>query len=145
MPGLLAAFVAGVCAMQWQAELPGPGLLLLVGLAGATSIAVALRTARLAPSLMFTQSGYRNRYGHPDPGVVDRYAARGLARARTAHGGLLQWRFGADGSAEHTVARATAVRYWHNRPFTGQERPLTDTLDDDGSDEAPREPLSGMP
>jgi hypothetical protein len=94
---------------------------------------------------MFTQSGYRNRYGHPDPGVVDRYAARGLALARTAHGVPLQWRFGADGGAEHTVARATAVRYWHNRPFAGQERPPTGTPDGNRFEEAPREPLSGMP
>ena len=94
---------------------------------------------------MFTQSGYRNRYGHPDPAVVDRYAARGLVLARTDHGGLLQWRLAADGSVEHTVARATGVRYWHNRPFAGQERPPTGAPDDDGLEEAPREPLSGMP
>ena len=99
----------------------------------------------VAPSRVFAQAGYRNRYGHPDPVVVDRYAARGLLLARTDHGGQLQWRLAADGRIEHNAARATAVRYWHNRPFAGQERPLTDTLDDDGSDEAPREPLSGMP
>ena len=99
----------------------------------------------VAPSIVFAQSGYRNRYGHPDPGVVDRYATRSLALARTDYGGALQWRMAADGSVEHTAARATAVRYWHNRPFAGQERPPTDTLDEDGSDEAPREPLSGMP
>lgn len=95
--------------------------------------------------MVFAQSGYRNRYGHPDPGVVDRYATRSLSLARTDIGGALQWRMAADGSVKHTAARATAVRYWHNRPSAGQERPLTDTLDDDGSDEAPREPLSGMP
>jgi competence protein ComEC len=99
----------------------------------------------VVPSRVFAQAGYRNRYGHPDPVVVERYAARGLVLARTDHGGLLQWRFGADGSVEHTVARATAVRYWHNRPFAGQERPPTGAPDDDGLEEAPREPLSGMP
>jgi competence protein ComEC len=50
MPGLLAAFVAGVCALQWQAELPGTSHLLLVALAGTIAIAVALRAAWLAPS-----------------------------------------------------------------------------------------------
>jgi len=99
----------------------------------------------VAPSIVFAQAGYRNRYGHPDPVVVDRYATRGLALARTDYGGALQWRMAADGSVEHTAARATAVRYWHNRPVAGQERPPTDTLDEEGSDEAPREPLSGMP
>lgn len=77
--------------------------------------------------------------------VVDRYATRDLTLARTDHGGALQWRMAADGNVEHTAARATAVRYWHNRPVAGQERPPTDTLDEDGADEAPREPLSGMP
>jgi hypothetical protein len=28
--------------------------------------------AAVAPSMAIAQSGYRNRYGHPDPGVVDR-------------------------------------------------------------------------
>ena len=49
MPGLLAAFVAGACTLQWQAELPGPGPLLLLGLVGVAAIAMALRTLRLAP------------------------------------------------------------------------------------------------
>jgi hypothetical protein len=77
--------------------------------------------------------------------VVDRYTAQGLVLSRTDHGGQLQWRFASDGSIEHTAARATAVRSWHNRPFAGQERPPTGTPDDNGFDEASREPLSGMP
>ena len=48
MPGLLAAFVAGVCALQWQAELPGLGYLMLVGLTGVRChrIRAAHRAAR---------------------------------------------------------------------------------------------------
>jgi competence protein ComEC len=122
-----------------------PAQLLMAPHHGSRSSSSPALLDAVAPSLAFAQAGYRNRYGHPDPVVVERYAARGLPLARTDHGGQLQWRFRADGSVEHTVARATAVRYWHNRPFAGQERPPTGTPDDDGFDEAPREPLSGMP
>jgi competence protein ComEC len=109
-----------------------------------SSSSPALLTA-VAPSRVFAQSGYRNRYGHPHPEVVERYTTRGIELARTDHGGALQWRFAAGGGVEHTAARATAVRYWHNRPSTGQGRPPADDLDEGQADEAPREPLSGMP
>jgi competence protein ComEC len=109
-----------------------------------TSSSAALIDA-VAPSIVFAQAGYRNRYGHPDPVVVERYAARGLALKRTDYGGALQWRLAADGRVEQTAARATAVRYWHNRPLAGQARPPGDTPDDDEPNHAPPEPLSGMP
>ncbi len=98
-----------------------------------------------APLQAFAQSGYRNRYGHPDPIVVARYATRGIELARTDHGGALQWRFAADGAAKHSTARATAVRYWHNRPSPGHGRPSADVVDEVETDETPQEPLSGMP
>ena len=53
MPGaLLAAFVLGVCALQWQAELPNLAALLLATLTGAAAIAVALRVSRPPLALM---------------------------------------------------------------------------------------------
>lgn len=97
------------------------------------------------PSQAFAQSGYRNRYGHPDPIVVARYATRGIELARTDHGGALQWRFAADGAVKHSAARATAVRYWHNRPSSGHDRPSPEVVEEAETDEAPQEPLSGMP
>jgi competence protein ComEC len=101
--------------------------------------------AAVVPSRVFAQSGYRNRYGHPHPEVVARYITRGIDLARTDHGGALQWRFAANGGVEYTATRATAVRYWHNRPATGQGRPPADDFDEAENDEVPREPLSGMP
>jgi competence protein ComEC len=61
------------------------------------------------------QAGYRNRYGHPDAGVVARYAAHGVALARTDERGALQWRFSADGRVELQSWRETGARYWHDR------------------------------
>jgi competence protein ComEC len=122
-----------------------PAQLLMAPHHGSRSSSSPALLDAVAPSRVFAQAGYRNRYGHPDPVVVDRYTAQGLVLSRTDHGGQLQWRFASDGSIEHTAARATAVRYWHNRPFAGQERPPTGTPDDNGFDEASREPLSGMP
>lgn len=148
--GSVAVLLTGDIPADREAELAArtPALRALLLMAphhgSRTSSSLALLDAA-APSIVFAQAGYRNRYGHPDPVVKNRYATRGLALARTDVGGLLQWRVAADGSVAHSAARATAVRYWHNRPAEGQERPPTDTQDDDGADEAPREPLSGMP
>src|SRR5262249_40572391 len=45
-----------------------------------------------APTWVVVQAGYRNRFGHPHPGVVARYAAIGAALIRTDHTGAVQWR-----------------------------------------------------
>lgn len=62
------------------------------------------------------QAGYRNRFGHPDPAIVERYRAHRVRLLRTDHAGALQWRFGPDGGATISAWRSVAVRYWHNRP-----------------------------
>ncbi len=97
-----------------------------------------------APALAFAQSGYRNRYGHPDPAVVGRYRDRRIELARTDESGALQWRFATDGGVDFRAARADAVRYWHDRPAAGRGLPL-EQADDSEGDDTPREPLSGMP
>jgi competence protein ComEC len=62
------------------------------------------------------QVGYRNRFGHPDPAVLERYRSHGVALARTDHHGALQWRFGTAGGVALTAWRDAGARYWHNRP-----------------------------
>lgn len=69
-----------------------------------------------APRWVVVQAGYRNRFGHPDPGVVARYEAAGGRVVRTDAWGAVQWRFGSDGSATVRGQRRDAARYWHNRP-----------------------------
>jgi competence protein ComEC len=57
--------------------------------------------------------GYRNRFGHPHPAVLERYAASGAHIHRTDTGGAIVLRLGADGmKVLHT--REQRRRYWHN-------------------------------
>jgi competence protein ComEC len=98
----------------------------------------------VAPAVAVAQAGYRNRFGHPDPRVVARYAARGIELIRTDHAGAAQWRYAPGESVEFRSWRATAVRYWHNRPAEGRTGAATEP--DEALEEAElREPLFGMP
>ncbi len=71
------------------------------------------------PTWVSVQAGYRNRFGHPDPQVLARYVARGVHVVRSDESGLAQWRFRVDGKVEVHRWRASAHRYWHNRPGPG--------------------------
>ena len=119
--------------------------LLMVPHPGTRSSSRPALPAAVAPSRIVAQSGYCNRHGHRPPEVVERCATRGIELARIDHGGALRWRLAAGGGFERTAARAMAVRYRHSRPSTGQGRPPAEDLDEGQTDEAPREPLSGMP
>ncbi|NWG88205.1 MAG: hypothetical protein HXY26_11995 [Hydrogenophilaceae bacterium] len=70
---------------------------------------------------MIVQAGYRNRFGHPDAGVVERYRQAGAQVARTDHSGAIQWRWRRDGTIEVEAWRRQHARYWHNRPVAGHE------------------------
>lgn len=57
--------------------------------------------------------GYRNRFGHPWPAVVERYAASGALLHRTDRDGAVILELGGAGrTVEH--GRETRRRYWHN-------------------------------
>ena len=71
------------------------------------------------PAWASVQAGYRNRFGHPDAQVIARYMARGVHIVRSDESGMAQWRFRGDGSVELHRWRASAHRYWHNRPGPG--------------------------
>ena len=61
------------------------------------------------------QAGYRNRFGHPAPEVLERYRERGIAIVASPACGAWQWR--ADGAAATAACeRDAARRYWHHRP-----------------------------
>jgi competence protein ComEC len=99
----------------------------------------------VGPAFAVAQSGYRNRFGHPDPQVVARYAGRGVQLVRTDHAGAAQWRFAADGAVEFRAWRAIAVRYWHNRPGAGRVVPTADEFSDSAQEQESHQPLFGMP
>jgi competence protein ComEC len=75
-----------------------------------SSSPVLLNTLR--PSHVIVQSGYRNRFGHPAPVVLERYAQRGIPWVGSPECGAATWR-----SAEPDAVvcqREVHRRYWHH-------------------------------
>jgi competence protein ComEC len=64
----------------------------------------------LQPTAVAIQSGWRNRYGHPHPDVVQRLQQRAIAWADTATCGAITWR--SDASTALTCERQRVRRYW---------------------------------
>ena len=62
------------------------------------------------PRWALLQHGYRNRYGHPAPVVVQRYAARGIRMLDSPHCGAMQWR--SDVPGQVLCQRELDKRYW---------------------------------
>lgn len=58
--------------------------------------------------------GYRNRFGHPKPEVVDRYAETGASIWRTDRDGALRLHLNGDG-VSISAWRQEHRRYWHGR------------------------------
>ena len=75
-----------------------------------SSSPVLLNTLR--PSVVLIQSGYRNRFGHPAPVVVDRYRERGMRWHASPQCGAATWR--SDAPAEVRCHRDLGRRYWHH-------------------------------
>ncbi len=64
------------------------------------------------PRIAWVQSGYRNRYGHPAPTVMARYAAHGIPVWDSPHCGAMHWRSNAP--TEVVCERDVQRRYWHH-------------------------------
>jgi competence protein ComEC len=75
-----------------------------------SSTPVLLNT--LQPRWVLVQSGYRNRFGHPAPAVLDRYRQRAIPWVDSPTCGAATWR-----SAEPDAVqchRRESRRYWHH-------------------------------
>lgn len=75
-----------------------------------SSSPVLLNTLR--PRWVLVQSGYRNRFNHPAPAVLERYRQRGMRWVTSADCGAATWR-SAEPDAVH-CQRDVARRYWHH-------------------------------
>jgi competence protein ComEC len=64
------------------------------------------------PRAAVFQAGYRNRFGHPAPDVVERYRARGFAIHTSTDCGA--WRWEAATAPEGVCQRDAVRRYWHH-------------------------------
>jgi competence protein ComEC len=84
---------------------------------GSRSSSSAAFVAAVGTDWIVFQAGYRNRFGHPDPSVVDRWRVAGARPVRTDERGAVQWRFAA-GHEDVRWTRQVHGRYWHNRPAT---------------------------
>ena len=65
------------------------------------------------PSLALVQAGYRNRFGHPAPPVLERYRERGIAVIDSPHCGAAWWR--SVQPTQVTCERERAPHYWRHR------------------------------
>jgi competence protein ComEC len=80
------------------------------------------------PELAIFTPGYRNRFGHPRPEVVQRYAAAGITSHRTDYDGALTIEFahglnaGSNEGSTHAARsqRATDARYWRAIPVRAE-------------------------
>jgi competence protein ComEC len=92
---------------------PGAAPVLLVPHHGSRTSSSAEFIAAVKPVLALVSAGWRNRFGHPRPEVLQRYAAAGVPVLNTATSGAIQVDFPA-----HATARTTATwrqrwpRYW---------------------------------
>jgi competence protein ComEC len=77
-----------------------------------TSSSEALLDA-VQPWAAVVQAGYRNRFGHPAPDVVDRYRQRGIVLAATPACGAIAW--ASVRPRELHCERAAAAHYWHHQ------------------------------
>ena len=75
----------------------------------------------LKPSVVLIQSGYRNRFHHPAPRVLDRYRERGLFWVNTPQCGAATWQ--SDHPGELRCERVRGRRYWHQDGADGVPQP----------------------
>ncbi len=88
------------------------GDVLLVPHHGSRTSSTAAFLDAVAPRVALVQAGYRNRFGHPVPEVVERLQARGALIETSPACGAWRWDGGAlAGRCERMLAR----RYWQHR------------------------------
>ncbi|HZX70980.1 MAG TPA: DNA internalization-related competence protein ComEC/Rec2 [Rhodanobacter sp.] len=91
----------------------GPPPVLLVPHHGSKTSSSAAFIAALQPPMALVSTGWRNRFGHPRPEVVARYADAGVPLFDTAVHGALEVDFPADGPPRRQRGwRLRQPRYW---------------------------------
>ncbi len=92
----------------------GPPLVLLVPHHGSRTSSSPDFIRALAPELAVVSAGWRSRFGHPHPQVVQRYAQAGVPLEGTAEGGALTIVFAADARPRlQSRERERRHRYWN--------------------------------
>ena len=95
----------------------GPSPVLLVPHHGSKTSSSADFIDAVDPPFAVVSAGWRNRFGHPKPDVLARYAAAAVPVLNTADSGAVALDFPADGPARVTMRwRLRDPRYWRERP-----------------------------
>lgn len=81
---------------------------------GSRTSSTADFVAAVKPGWAVFTVGYRNRFGHPKPDVVARYAAQGSGLLRTDTAGAIQFVFGAGREIAPQEFRKQNPRYWNS-------------------------------
>jgi competence protein ComEC len=115
--GAHVALLAGDIEQPQEARLaPSPLLkadVLLVPHHGSKTSSSADFLDAVKPTFALVQAGYRNRFGHPAPPVMERYRERNIHVVDNAHCGAARWT-----SAQPDVVqceRDLSLRYWRHR------------------------------
>jgi competence protein ComEC len=91
---------------------------------GSRTSSTAAFIAAVHPDVAVFTPGYRNRFRHPRPEIVERYDAAGAKSFRTDYDGALI--FDLDRGATHApqAQREREARYWRELPVRGELPPL---------------------
>jgi len=93
-----------------QSGVPLQSHLLLVPHHGSKTSSSRAFLEAVQPEQAFVQAGYRNRYGHPAPAVIQRYQELGIEVLESSSCGAYTWR----SDAVATCTRDAQRRYWHH-------------------------------
>ncbi|TAL83944.1 MAG: DNA internalization-related competence protein ComEC/Rec2 [Rhodanobacter sp.] len=95
----------------------GPPTVMLVPHHGSKHSSSSAFIASVQPVLAVVSAGWRNRFGHPRPAVLARYAKAGVPLLNTAQQGAIVLDFPADASMHREPGfRQRDLRYWRERP-----------------------------
>lgn len=116
--GAQTALLVGDIEQAQEARLvehaaPLQAQVLLVPHHGSKTSSSAAFLDAVAPQWALVQSGYRNRFAHPAPGVLARYQERHIAVVDSPHCGAATWQ--STQPQELRCERVQALRYWHHR------------------------------
>jgi competence protein ComEC len=99
-------------AIAAQIDPNGPPLVLGVPHHGSRSSSSADFIAAVRPVVAIVSAGWRSRFGHPHPDVVERYRQAGVPMLDTASGGALRMAFPPDAPPRAQAERRRSRHYW---------------------------------
>lgn len=116
--GVQSALLAGDIEQAQEARLVAEGMslktdVLLVPHHGSKSSSSAAFLDAVQPQIALVQAGYRNRFGHPAPPVLEHYAERHIRVIDTPHCGAATWQSAQPQDIK--CQRVQGLRYWHHR------------------------------